>query len=159
MKTNLREQNGAAFAAQRVLRKGKRMVMLDEAAYESLLRKADLWEPDLPALMSGEDLCNVGPVALLQDLAVNAVLGISSVERNGHHYNAGLSQFPEVVQQQMLKSHGDLYRRSEAGWPTLNIRNGATQLGSVNESPFGVRFLLDVGKFTPAKDWQPQVAR
>ena len=33
-------------------------------------------------IMSGEDLCNVGPVALLQDLAVCAALGIESVERN-----------------------------------------------------------------------------
>src|SRR5213075_3172660 len=33
-------------------------------------------------IMSGEDLCNIGPVALLQDLAVVAALGIQSVERN-----------------------------------------------------------------------------
>jgi hypothetical protein len=36
-------------------------------------------------VMSGEDLANIGPVALLQDLAVVATLGVSSVERNGHH--------------------------------------------------------------------------
>ncbi len=34
--------------ARHVTVKGKRMVMLDEAAYETLLRKADVWEPDLP---------------------------------------------------------------------------------------------------------------
>src|SRR5207253_6745521 len=39
------EQNKGAFAGRRVLVKGKRMVMLDEAAYEALMRKADLWEP------------------------------------------------------------------------------------------------------------------
>jgi hypothetical protein len=33
-------------------------------------------------MMSGEDLCNTGPIALLQDLAVMAALGIESVERN-----------------------------------------------------------------------------
>jgi hypothetical protein len=37
------------MAAKRVTIKGKRMVMLDEAAYEALVRKADMWEPDLPA--------------------------------------------------------------------------------------------------------------
>ncbi|MBI3876035.1 MAG: hypothetical protein HY300_08795, partial [Verrucomicrobia bacterium] len=99
-------------------------------------------------IMSGEDLCNVGPVALLQDLAVCAALGIESVERNGHHYNAGLSQFPKPVQEQVLKMHGDLYHRSDAGWPTLTIRNGNISLNSVNGSPFGVRFLVDVAQFT-----------
>ena len=107
------------------------------------------------ALMSGEDLCNVGPVALLQDFAVCAALGIRSVERNGHHYNAGLSQFPATVQEQMLKGHGDLYQRSAAGWPTLHIVNGNVTLTTVNESPFGVRFLLDAAQFTPAAKWRP----
>ena len=53
------------------------------------------------AVMSGEDLCNVGPVAVIQDLAVMSALGIESVERNGHHYMAGLSQFPEAAQRQV----------------------------------------------------------
>src|SRR5207247_11402064 len=55
-------------------------------------------------IMSGEDLCNVGPLALLQDLAAMAALGINSVERNGHHYLAGLSQFPASTQQQIATS-------------------------------------------------------
>jgi hypothetical protein len=105
-------------------------------------------------LMSGEDLCNVGPVALLQDLAVCAALGIESVERNGHHYNAGLSQFPGELQGQMIRSHGDLYQKSPAGWPTLNIRDGEINLASINESAFGVRFLLDPAQFTAADQWQ-----
>ncbi|MDE0838636.1 MAG: hypothetical protein OSB41_06225, partial [Kiritimatiellae bacterium] len=42
-------------------------------------------------ILSGEDLANVGPVALLQDLAVMAAFGIEHVERNGHHYFKGLS--------------------------------------------------------------------
>lgn len=110
--------------------------------------------PDQRFLMSGEDLCNVGPVALLQDLAVCAAIGVESVERNGHHYNAGLSQFPEELQEQIIKGHGDLYQRSDAGWPTLSIRDGEINLASINESAFGVRFLLDTSQFTPAAQWQ-----
>lgn len=110
--------------------------------------------PDNDYLMSGEDLCNVGPVSLLQDLAVCAVLGIESVERNGHHYNAGLSQFPAQIQEQIIKSHGDLYQRSGNDWPTLHIQDGRIKLASINESPFGVRFLVDPAAFTPAADWQ-----
>jgi hypothetical protein len=48
--------------------------------------------------MSGEDLVNIGPVALLQDLAAQAALGNATVERNGHHYFRGLSIFPQVHQ-------------------------------------------------------------
>ena len=111
-------------------------------------------KPARPLLMSGEDLCNVGPVALLQDLAVCAALGIKSVERNGHHYNAGLSQFPRAVQEDILRAHFDLYHPSPAGWPTLTIQNGRVSLGSVNEAAFGVKFLLNPGQFTSADEWE-----
>ncbi len=59
--------------------------------------------------MSGEDLVNIGPVALLQDLAAQAALGNASVERNGHHYFRGLSVFPPSISEAMLARHGDLY--------------------------------------------------
>ncbi len=95
-------------------------------------------------LMSGEDLCNVGPVALLQDLAVMATLGIQSVERNGHHYHAGLSQLPAEVQEQILQHHSDLYERSAQGFPILKIRDGEVVMNSVNAAPFGVGFPLNV---------------
>jgi len=36
-------------AAQRVIVKGRSMVMLDESEYERLLQKADEWEPAMPA--------------------------------------------------------------------------------------------------------------
>src|SRR5205814_3109562 len=49
MTTKIARQSSGAHPAQRVTFKGKRVVMLDEAAYEMLLRKADLWEPDMPA--------------------------------------------------------------------------------------------------------------
>ena len=99
--------------------------------------------------MSGEDLCNIGPVALLQDLAVMAALGIRSVERNGHHYHAGLSQFPRTVQQQVLASHPDLYAVSAGGWPALKIMDGEINLQSINQAPFGVGFGLEMEQLTP----------
>jgi hypothetical protein len=106
-------------------------------------------------VMSGEDLANIGPVALLQDLAVVASLGVGSVERNGHHYFAGLSAFPEFVQNQILERHGDLYERSAGGWPTLRILAGELSLDSIVNSPLGVGFELDVTQFTPAARWTP----
>ena len=123
-------------------------------ANRCLLAQRQPQTPARPLLMSGEDLCNLGPVALPQDLAVCAALGLKSVERNGHHYNAGLSQFPRAVQEDVLRTHFDLYQPSPAGWPTLMIQNGRVSLGSVNEAAFGVKFLLNPSQFTPADEWE-----
>ena len=116
-------------------------------ANRCLLRRRERGEPGAAGLMSGEDLCNTGPVALLQDLAVMAALGIESVERNGHHYHPGLSQFPRGIQEDMLRCHGDLYERATAGWPTLRVRGGMIDLGTVNAAALGVGFAVDVGQF------------
>lgn len=91
-----------------------------------------------PAVLSGEDLTNVGPIGLVQDLAAQAALGVTSVERNGHHYFAGLSQFPAGLQAHALAEHGDLFTRHEgAGWPRVNVRAGRVAVGSVVRAPFG----------------------
>ena len=117
-----------------------------------LLAKLRREQPGAAWLLSGEDLANIGPVALLQDLAVAATLGIESIERNGHHYFAGLSAFPASVQQQILEHHGDLYERSAAGWPTLTIRGGRLDLGTVLDAPLGVGFDLAVDSFLNAPE-------
>ena len=104
-------------------------------------------------ILSGEDLVNIGPVALLQDLAMVAALGIAHVERNGHHYFRGLSMHSEIVQQQMLAAHPGLYRRHEAGFPTLDIREGFLDLHSVNAAPFGCGIELDLTPFQTLKTW------
>jgi hypothetical protein len=89
-------------------------------------------------VLSGEDLTNVGPVALTQDLAVAAALGITSIERNGHHYFAGLSQFPAALQAQALQWHPDLFTASADGWPRVEIHDGRLALRTVNAAPCGV---------------------
>ena len=113
--------------------------------------------PDGSWIMSGEDLANIGPIALPADLAVAASLGVESIERNGHHYFAGLSMFPETVQRQVLEHHGDLYHPSEAGWPTLRLSDGRLDLTSVNAAPLGVAFELDVEQFTPIAQWRSEL--
>jgi L-alanine-DL-glutamate epimerase-like enolase superfamily enzyme len=104
-------------------------------------------------ILSGEDLANVGPVALLQDLAALASLGVEHAERNGHHYFRGLSMLPEAVQAQAQAHHADLYRRHERGFATLDIRGGAVAVASVVEAPFGIGFALDTTPFTPLAEW------
>ena len=102
------------------------------------------------AILSGEDLSNVGPVALLQDLAVVAALGIPHAERNGHHYFRGLS----LSSEETLAQHGDLYRRHARGFVTLNIQHGCVAVDSVVAAPFGVAFEPDVSQLTPLGDWR-----
>ncbi len=109
-----------------------------------------------PLILSGEDLANVGPVALLQDLAMMAALGITHVERNGHHYFRGLSMHPEAVQTAALESHQGLYGRHEAGFPALDIRSGRLDLRTVNAAPFGCGFVLDTGLYEPLNSWIKQ---
>jgi len=103
-------------------------------------------------ILSSEDLANVGPVALTQDLAVLATLGVFHSERNGHHYFAGLSMFPADVQKQITTHHGSLYSNS-GSFPALAVSNGALDVTSVVRAPFGYDFALDTTQFTPLDAW------
>ena len=117
------------------------------------IAELDRIRPETKWILSGEDLSNVGPVALLQDLAVMATLGIPHVERNGHHYFLGLSYLPEDIQQAVLAAHPDLYRLHDRGYPTLDVRAGKLSTASVTAAPFGMAFELDSARFTPLADW------
>jgi hypothetical protein len=109
-----------------------------------------------PAMISGEDLSNVGPVALLQDLAVASTLGIPHVERNGHHYFKGITMVPPDVQSAVVAGHPDLYRQHENGFVTLYVKNGRVATGSVVDHGFGLNFEMDPAQFTPVKEWSFQ---
>ncbi len=122
---------------------------LANACYLNFLAGRD---PDQVLVLSGEDLTNIGPVALLQDLALMATLGIEHVERNGHHYFQGLSMLPPDVQQQVLQAHGDLYEQKH-DYPTPAIVDGKMAIGSVVDAPFGYGFDLDPTQFTPRSAW------
>jgi DNA-binding XRE family transcriptional regulator len=83
MTTKPNPPTNGALAARRVTVKGKRMVMLDEASYDALLRKADLWEPDLPAPDADGNYPALEALAVLQArdiLRARRQLGLSQVE-------------------------------------------------------------------------------
>ncbi len=114
--------------------------------------------PDGHYVLSGEDLTNVGPVALLQDLAVLANLGITHAERNGHHYFTGLSIHEEGIQQAMLQQHPDLYhlhRWNGQQCAAVAIQQGRIRLDSVTRAPFGYAGTVDLEGFTPLDQWDP----
>lgn len=104
-------------------------------------------------ILSGEDLANVGPVAMLQDLSVMALLGITHVERNGHHYFRGLSMHAQSTQDEVIANHAGFYERHAEGFAALRIENGMLDVRSVNAAPFGCGIALDVTQFEPLNAW------
>lgn len=80
---------------------------------------------------SGEDLTNLPVLALQQDLATAACLGLTHVERNGHHYFRGLDHLSAETQRAAAAAHPDLYRPLDGGGFGLRIENGALRLDSL----------------------------
>ena len=61
--------------------------------YKSLAQRAALrsWRATRRLVLSGEDLTTQAGLAVQQDLALAGALGITHVERNGHHYVDGFA--------------------------------------------------------------------
>lgn len=118
-----------------------------------VLRRRAAENPGRPCLLTSEDLANVGPVAMLQDLCVAASLGLTHSERNGHHYFRGLSAFPGEVQDEVLRVHGDLYAREAGGFASLRVEHGAIRTGSVMAAPFGCGIELNLEPFETLDAW------
>ena len=104
--------------------------------YKSILNRARCakWNAeagDERYLMSAEDLTIQAGLALQQDLALVSLLGITHVERNGHHYVNGMSALGAGEQQAFLDAHPDLYERSH-GAVRLRIRGGELAIASLH---------------------------
>ena len=98
--------------------------------YKSLINRARCaaWGKDY--FMSGEDLTIQAGLALQQDLALVSLLGITHVERNGHHYVNGMADLSQVEQEAFLAAHPDLYGRSN-GAVRVKISSGELSIGSL----------------------------
>jgi hypothetical protein len=81
--------------------------------------------------MSGEDLTIQAGLALQQDLALVSLLGITHVERNGHHYVNGMADLPKAEQTAFLAAHPDLYESSH-GAARVRIAGGNLSIGSLD---------------------------
>jgi hypothetical protein len=86
--------------------------------------------------MSAEDLTCQAGLAVQQDLALVAQLGITHVERNGHHYVNGMAGAPAEEHGAFLKAHPDLYRE-QGGRTSLAINDGRVRIGSLGCPGFG----------------------
>lgn len=110
--------------------------------YKSLINRARCAAWGSGTMMSGEDLTIQAGLALQQDLALVSLLGLTHVERNGHHYVNGMAALPGGEQQAFLGAHGDLYEHSH-GAVRVAIRGGELSIGSLDCAGYASRVLPD----------------
>ena len=101
--------------------------------YKSILnaaRCAHWTTPGERYFMTAEDLTTQAGLAVQQDLALVNLLGMTHVERNGHHYVNGMADLPAAEQDAFLAAHPDLYERTH-GAVRLRIRDGRLGIASL----------------------------
>lgn len=101
--------------------------------------------------LSAEDLTTWAGVAVQQDLALVSLLGITHVERNGHHFIDGMTFAPEAEQHSFVAGHPDLYAKDK-GPARLRIREGKLTLRSLSCPGFAVAGQLDFASMRPMPD-------
>jgi L-alanine-DL-glutamate epimerase-like enolase superfamily enzyme len=108
--------------------------------YKSLVNRARCSAWGEGFFMSGEDLTIQAGLALQQDLALVSLLGLTHVERNGHHYVNGMAGLPAAEQRAFLAAHPDLYELSH-GAVRVKIEDGMLALGSLDCPGYASRAL------------------
>jgi len=110
--------------------------------YKSLLNAARCRAWGDGYFLSGEDLTIQAGIALQQDLALVSLLGLTHVERNGHHYVNGMAGLPGAEQEAFLAGHPDLYEQSH-GAVRVRISDGMLAIGSLDGPGFASRAMPD----------------
>jgi hypothetical protein len=98
--------------------------------------------------ITGEDLTCQAGLAVQQDLALGALIGVAHAERNGHHYVDGFGDTPAAEAQAYLAAHPDLYRR-EANRIRLAIHDGDLLTGSLTAPGFAAGVHPDWSALSP----------
>ena len=122
-------------------------------AHACLVKQLQLQHPDKKFFLSGEDLTTIGPISVVQDLSVMAHLGVTHIERNGHHYFKGLDFLPKELQETVLLEHSDLFCRHPRGYITLRVEDGKIRLGSLFNHSLGLETDLGTSWLTPRAEW------
>jgi hypothetical protein len=106
--------------------------------YKSVINatRAEKWStPGEKFFVTGEDLTCQAGLAVQQDLALGALIGLSHAERNGHHYVDGFADTPEVEANAFLAAHPDLYARA-GNQVRLAIHDGGLLTDTLNTPGF-----------------------
>ncbi len=138
----------AAFPRARALGYTGVSSKLCKGLYKSLLNRARCAHWGGGAFMSGEDLTTQPGLSVQQDLALATLLGLTHVERNGHHFIDGFGGRPLAEAEATLTAHPDLYRRSD-GRVRLRIEGGRLAIGSLACPGFATAALPDFATLAP----------
>jgi L-alanine-DL-glutamate epimerase-like enolase superfamily enzyme len=85
--------------------------------------------------VTGEDLTCQAGLAVQQDLALGALIGVSHAERNGHHYVDGFGETPAAEAQAFFAAHPDLYV-NDGNKIRLFVQKGDLLTGSLTAHGF-----------------------
>ena len=99
-------------------------------------------------VLSAEDLTCQPGLAVQQDTLLAASLGVTHVERNGHHYVDGFGAAAEAEAQDFAKAHPGLYD-TQNGRVRLAVRDGRLDLTSTYASGFASAALPRWDSLTP----------
>ncbi|MBB4262556.1 MULTISPECIES: hypothetical protein [unclassified Bradyrhizobium] len=98
--------------------------------------------------ITGEDLTCQAGLAVQQDLALGAFIGVTHAERNGHHYVDGFGETPLAEAQAFAAAHPDLYADTGQGI-RLSIHNGDLLTGSLHATGFATSVHPDWSALRP----------
>lgn len=99
-------------------------------------------------LMTAEDLSTLPPLTVPQDLVVASAMGLTHIERNGHHYFARFAALSPGVEEDALAAHPDLYRR-DGDVVRLRVEGGCASLRSAAAAPFAFAPELTISGLQP----------
>jgi len=106
--------------------------------------------------IAGEDLTCQAGLAVQQDLALGALIGVTHAERNGHHYVDGFGDTPAAEAEAFLSVHPDLYVRV-GGKVRLAIHDGDLLTGSLTTSGFASSVHPDWSAMSPLAQPSPRI--
>jgi hypothetical protein len=128
--------------------------------YKSILNRArcahwNAQEKTDRYFMSAEDLTTLAGISVQQDMALVALLGLTHVERNGHHFINGFSGRPIEEQRAFLKAHASLYHEAN-GTVRMTIKDGMADISSLDCPGFAVAAEPDWRSMErmPASKWR-----
>jgi len=119
--------------------------------YKSIVNatRAGIWSTeDERHFITGEDLTCQAGLAVQQDLALGALIGLTHTERNGHHYVDGFAETLAAEARAFLAAHPDLYV-SDANGVRLSIHDGDLLTGSLTAPGFATGVHPDWAALSP----------
>jgi hypothetical protein len=75
-------------------------------------------------------------------------MGLTHVERNGHHFIDGFNGRPKAEAVRFMEAHPDLYADTPHG-PRLSIREGLLEIGSLDVPGLGATTEPDYAAMAP----------